>query len=210
MRTLSLIALACLSVFALPAAAQYKWTAPNGVVTYSDLPPPVGTVATTLATPTKSDEDATLGAALRAAATRFPVVLYTSNECAPCRVARTHLNRRGVPFAERTVRDGADAAAFRQIGFTENEFPALSVGRERTQGFEAGAWDQLLDAAGYPKSATLPPSYRAPPARSLAATPARPAPLPSADATEADRPPRRRPAPVQATAPAPGTPALRF
>jgi len=217
MRTSSLIALACLAAFSLPAAAQYKWTAPNGVVTYSDLPPPVGVQAATLSTARSPDESVTVPPALRAAVSKFPVVLYTTNDCSPCQVARTHLTRRGVPFSERTVRTGADATAFKRLGFSDNEFPALTVGRERTSGFEAGDWDRLLDAAGYPKTAALPPSYRPPPAQSLAGATRRPAPNPSLDAAEtADAgddstpAPRRRPAPAQAAAPTPATPAVRF
>jgi glutaredoxin len=217
MRTLSFIALACLAALSLPAAAQYKWTAPNGVVTYSDLPPPAGTSVSTLSTAKSPDEEVAVPAALRAAVSKYPVVLYTTNECAPCQVARSHLSKRGVPFSERTVRTGADATAFKKLGFTDNEFPALTVGRERSSGFEAGEWDRVLDAAGYPKTAALPPSYRPPPAQSLAGAARRPAPRPASDTAEATEAgddaaatQRRRPAPVQATAPAPNTPAVRF
>ena len=31
--------------------------------------------------------------------------------------------------------------------------PALKVGNQRVRGFEAGAYDNLLDLAGYPKTA---------------------------------------------------------
>jgi hypothetical protein len=35
--------IAVLALFALPAAAQWKWRDPSGHVQYSDLPPPLGT-----------------------------------------------------------------------------------------------------------------------------------------------------------------------
>jgi hypothetical protein len=39
-RTLALALALC--ALAAPAAAQYKWVAPNGAITYSDQPPPPG------------------------------------------------------------------------------------------------------------------------------------------------------------------------
>ena len=221
MRTPRFVALVALAVFALPAAAQFKWTAANGVVTYSDLPPPPGVGEVTSLSPTGApgDAGASLPAGLREASSKHPVVLYTTRDCAPCQQARGHLARRGIPFAERTVRTAADAEAFKQLGFTENTFPSLAVGRARSSGFEATDWDRSLDAAGYPKQSTLPPSYRPPPAQALAPPPARrPAALaesgdPDARAESGDAPRdgvRRRPTPVTANAPPPNQPAIRF
>ncbi len=159
---------------AAPAAAQYKWVGPGGEVTYSDRPPPSGTHAVsvgTMSAPARRD-DAGLPAALRDPAAKHPVVLYTSSDCAPCQQARAHLSKRGVPFAERTIATGADADAFQRAGFQEASVPALGVGRERSVGYEASAWDRLLDAAGYPKSSMLPASYRPPAPAPLAAPPA--------------------------------------
>lgn len=218
MRTPSLIVVAALATLAAPAAAQYKWTAANGIVTYSDLPPPPGvTGVTTLSATRAPDDSAQIPASLRDAASKYPVVLYTTNECAPCQQARSHLARRGIPFSERTVKTTGDADAFKRLGFTDNTFPALTVGRERTSGFEAGEWDRSLDAAGYPKTSTLPPSYRSPPAQALApAAPRRPAGTATAAADSAERGDaandgvRRRPTPVSASAPPPAQPAIRF
>ena len=218
MRTPSFIVLAALTALAAPAAAQYKWTGANGVVNYSDLPPPPGVAGVTTLSPVRAPDDgAQIPAGLRDAASKHPVVLYTTSDCAPCQQARSHLARRGIPFAERTVKTTADAEAFRRLGFTENSFPSLSVGRERTSGFEAGEWDRTLDAAGYPKTAALPPSYRSPPAQALApAAPRRPAPAPASDGANPDAQAdagdgvRRRPTPVTASAPPPREPAVRF
>lgn len=163
------LALPTLMLVAAPAAAQYKWVAPNGAVTYSDQPPPPGVDGHALDMKTAvRSEDGGVPAALRDATTKHPVVLYTTPDCMPCRQARAHLSKRGVPFVERTVSSSADAQSFRKAGFTENTFPAMSVGRERSVGFEAGDWNQLLDAAGYPKNSMLPPSFRQTPAKPLA------------------------------------------
>lgn len=173
MRTPDLAAILAASVvvaFAAPAAAQYKWVGAGGQVHYSDQPPPAGVSGVLLDTRATSPRDEPQApVALRNAATKHPVVLYTTADCAPCQQARSHLAKRGIPFAERTVKSAGDADAFRRAGFGDNSFPSVSVGRERSVGYESADWDRLLDAAGYPKTSMLPPSYKQPPARGLAA-----------------------------------------
>lgn len=183
---------AALIVATLSGAAHaqpYRHVAADGRVTYSDIPPagiaaspraaagsrqPVASAAAS-GRATASDEDApgadgrlaALPYAVRSAASRHPVVLYTSADCAPCMEARTHLSRRGIPFTERQVSTGADVTALRQRGFAGDGFPAVSIGAQRLTGFDAGAWGRLLDAAGYPKISALPSGWRAPAARPL-------------------------------------------
>ncbi len=173
MRTPELAAalILCLAA-ASPAAAQYKWVGPDGEVTYSDQPPPAGLKGVALGAPQPAArrDDGGVPAALRGAATRYPVVLYTTTDCTPCQQARGHLSKRGIPFSERTVASSADVEAYRRAGFGDSAFPALTVGRERSVGFEAGEWDRLLDAAGYPRTSVLPPSYRPQPATGMAAS----------------------------------------
>lgn len=164
--------LALCALAAGPAAAQYKWIAPNGAITYSDQPPPPGMNghALGMATPARGD-DGGLPAGLRDAVSKYPVTLYTTADCGPCQDARTHLSKRGVPFTEKTVGTPKDVEQFRKSGFAENSFPSLAVGRERTQGFEAGDWNRLLDAAGYPKTSVMPASWRPSPAQPAAGGP---------------------------------------
>jgi hypothetical protein len=159
-------------LLATPAAAQYKWQTPEGTTVYSDVPPPAG--ARLLKDPVGQEKpDATLPDAasdstpsvelpygLKIVNGKFPVVLYTSPECAPCAAARQHLVTRGIPFAEKSVVTSADFEVFKTRGFNENSFPAMAVGREKTVGFESGAYDRLLDGAEYPRSSRLPPNYR--------------------------------------------------
>jgi len=179
------IVAALVGALATPAAlAQYKWVGASGTVTYSDLPPPPGVQATTLArkgsTAAAGEAPLTpeggLAGAVRTAATKYPVVLYTTRDCAPCQQARAHLQQRGVPFAERTIESQQDAQAFKQLGFTEPSVPAIAVGRERMTGFEPEQWRRLLDAAQYPASSKLPAGYRAAPAQRLASNAVRSAP----------------------------------
>lgn len=172
------LALACLMAAALPAAAQFKWIGPDGQVNYSDRPPPAdarpaaGREAAASATgagpatvPVAGNDaersNAALPYAARTAASRHPAVLYAAPDCPPCATARAHLTRRGVPYSERTITTAADADAMKRLGFSDTGLPALTVGASRTQGYEAGAWDKLFDAAGYPKSSPLPPSWKA-------------------------------------------------
>ena len=163
-----LVAACLLSTLVAPALAQYKWVSAGGTVTYSDLPPPAGITAQTLSrTGLVKRDEAALPTGLASAAGKYPVVLYTTRDCAPCQQARALLVKRGVPFTEKTVQTQADADAFKRIGFEQPAFPAMSVGRERTTGLQTDDWERLIDAAGYPKSASLPPGYRHPPAQSL-------------------------------------------
>lgn len=163
-----LVAACLLSTLVAPALAQYKWVSAGGTVTYSDLPPPAGITAQTLSrTGLVKRDEAALSTSLASAAGKYPVVLYTTRDCAPCQQARALLVKRGVPFTEKTVQTQADADAFKRIGFEQPAFPAMSVGRERTTGLQTDDWERLIDAAGYPKSASLPPGYRHPPAQSL-------------------------------------------
>ena len=204
------LALPTLMLAAAPAAAQYKWIAPGGAVTYSDQPPPPGIDGQAMNTRAAARSDAGgVPAGLRDATSKYPVVLYTTPDCTPCQQARAHLAKRGVPFLERTVSSSADSDSFRKAGFTENTFPAMSVGRERSVGFEAGGWNQLLDVAGYPKSSMLPPSFKQTPAKPMVDT-GRASPTAGAAGTDSDR---TRPASaVRADAPPPPRPAnaLRF
>ena len=109
-----------------------------------------------------------LPAALGRVARSFPVVLYVTDDCNPCELGRKLLVERGVPYVERKVSAMADVEAFRRLGFGEVGFPSISVGRERSTGFDSQAWVRLLDAAGYPAESMLPAGWRPPAATALA------------------------------------------
>lgn len=188
-----------------PSNAPIKWVDANGRVHYSDrqpMPDAQGRVVRTQSISARpqasSIGDPTLPWALRSAAARYPVTLYTSPECEPCQLAREHLARRGVPYTEKSVKDAAGIKVFHALGFEKALFPSLSIGPERLVGFESTGWDRALDATGYPKSSMLPakrdPRTLAPmhgetatrtPAAPAAATDA-PAPAPQ-DATASNR-----------------------
>lgn len=166
----SLILLA-LGTLVLPAPAQYKWRTAEGTTVYSDVPPPTGArlmnerAVQQPVPPAADSSDAgsagvELPYELKLVNAKFPVALYTAPECAPCAAARQHLAARGVPFSEKSIVTSADFDAFKTRGFSENSFPAITVGREKAVGFEAGVYDRLLTAAGYPRTSKLPATYR--------------------------------------------------
>ncbi|MCD6680986.1 MAG: glutaredoxin family protein [Burkholderiaceae bacterium] len=151
--------------FAAPPAsrAPLKWVDAAGHVHYSDRQPSpealgrgtsTQTVAARPAAP--SIGDPTLPWALRSAAARYPVTLYTTPDCEPCALAREHLAQRGVPYTEKRVNDAADLKTFHAFGFEKALFPSVSIGPEKFSGFESIGWDRALDATGYPRSSMLP------------------------------------------------------
>jgi glutaredoxin len=111
---------------------------------------------------------------------RYPVTLYTSNNCLPCDNGRQLLQQRGVPYAERRVTTEDDAMALeRAVG--GRTVPALTIGAQPLRGLSETDWTAYLDAAGYPRVSKLPRNWPAAPVLPLAekATPARPAPDPT-------------------------------
>ena len=144
--------------------AQYKYVGADGTVTYSDRPAPpdaksVSGIRSSGVLVTAPNEE--LPFAVKQAATKYPITIYTTAECAPCAAIKQHLGKRGVPFSEKTLRSAADMTAFKNLGFAEQSLPAITVGSQKQNGFEASALDGLLDIAGYPKSAKLPANYTA-------------------------------------------------
>ena len=200
-----LLAIACASVLlaaGVQAQSVYRIVGPDGRVSFTDRPPekvskgtrveggPPGAAASSAA--------AALPYRLRQPATRFPVVLYTGVDCAPCVNGRNLLINRGVPFTERTIASNDDIDALKSIA-GDAGLPLLTLGAQQLKGFSDTEWSQYLDAAGYPKTSELPPSYQRPPAtplvtRSNSVTPSNTVPKPEL----------ARPAPAAPASP-PGT-----
>jgi glutaredoxin len=64
-----------------------------------------------------------------------------------------YLNKRGIPFSEKSVKTNEEIEALRQLqGGGEVAVPVLQVGEKTIKGFLDTRWANLLDAAGYPKS----------------------------------------------------------
>lgn len=168
--TTSFFVLALLMAAGAAHAQLYKWVGADGKVTYSDVPPPK-----TARQIEQKDLDkggsgidtAGLPYALAQAARNHPVTLYTGDQCAPCDDGRKYLQQRGIPFAEKTVTTNEDSARLKQVS-NDTRLPVVTIGRDKQNGFEAGAWGTALSAAGYPETSMLPKAYRQPAAQAAA------------------------------------------
>jgi len=151
MRRLSLLALTLISATAF--AQTYRWVDPaTGKTMITDTPPPrtIQQVRKTAAGPAS---DGVQSVTVRRAAENFPVTLYTSADCTTeCKNARDLLNRRGVPFTEKMIQKPEDFAELKAL-VGEAFVPSIKVGGQSQKGFEQGAYNNLLDLAGYPSTA---------------------------------------------------------
>lgn len=177
------------------AHAQYKYVGPDGRVIYSDTPPPAnvkGAQKKDLAVGAPSvSGGSNLPFPLQQASRSFPVTLYTAANCAGCDAGKAYLNKRGIPFSEKTVKSNEDIEILKQISGATS-VPVIIIGSTKQSGFDANAWGDSLDAAGYPKTSALPPGYRQ--TAAVSAAPEAPAPKPQ---------PKPEAAPVSTTEPAP-------
>nr|WP_315489194.1 glutaredoxin domain-containing protein [uncultured Rhodoferax sp.] len=189
---------ALLCALGAQAQAVYRIVGPDGKVTFSDKPPAnaqQGKIATTGVGAAAASSNSNLPFELRQVTTKYPVVLYTSAQCAPCDSGRALLTSRGVPFNERTIITNEDRAALqRQMGDTS--LPYLTIGGQRVRGLSESEWTQYLDAAGYPKTSALPAGYKN-------AAPSPLVPLPTG--TPAPKAPEKAAAASEPVAPPPPT-----
>ena len=193
------------------SAQVYRIVGPDGKVTFSDKPPadPQARpqIAPSVAMPAAAGAGGggTLPFELRTVAGRYPVTLYTGENCGPCTAARNFLNARGIPYTERTVSTNEDIAALRRLA-GDARVPFLTIGSQQVQGFSDGEWTHYMDAAGYPKTSQLPPGYRNPSPAPLVAV-QQPQRRPEAT-QQAQQPPQVQ---MPSTEPAPSNPAgIRF
>ena len=162
-RTLPCVMALLLATAAWPALAQFKVVQPDGGVTYTDRPPASGNAKVTalgrLGSGTPVDDS--LPADLRQTMQRYPVVLYSTQDCQPCDAGRRLLQQRGVPYTERRVVSEEDAQALERVAGGRT-VPALTIGAQPVRGFSDTEWLAYLDAAGYPRESRLPPGWKPP------------------------------------------------
>jgi glutaredoxin len=74
----------------------------------------------------------------------LPVVIYTSNDCRWCGVAKEYLSRRGVPYTEKNVEfdEAAGMEAMRLAG--QRRTPVIAVGSQVIVGFQRRELDAAL------------------------------------------------------------------
>jgi glutaredoxin len=198
-RLAATIALAVIPAL-VPAQGIYRIVGPDGRVTFSDKPPASSEKATALSPSGRSTQGGASGDLpfeLREAMNRYPVTLYTGDNCEACGAARNLLNSRGVPYTERTIITTQDIEALKRLGM-EAMVPTATIGGQRLKGYSEGEWSGYLDAAGYPKTSRLPPSYRNPapgPLAPIAEAPPAPAARPTGPAATPSAPPPPGPTP---------------
>ena len=186
------------------AQQVYRIVGSDGKVSFSDQPPPANStakVASTATSPVASSGAAggALPYELRQVANKYPVTLYTGDNCGPCTSARSMLTSRGIPFTEKTVSTQEDVKALQRLS-GDTSLPFASIGGQQLNGFSDTEWTQFLNAAGYPATSVLPPSYRLVAATPLVVAAAAAAPSPAAVSSASVRPaaPTRSPAPAAA------------
>lgn len=152
---IALLTAALLTCTLSSAQTTYRWIdKATGQTVFSDQPPPPGAKAVMAQKGDERSGEAPLPYATRQAAEKFPVTLYTSANCLEvCKQARDLLNARGTPFSERLLKSEEDFAELAGKLGNEASIPCLFVGQQNFKGFETGAWNNLLDLAGYPKTA---------------------------------------------------------
>lgn len=204
---LSALSALLLTLVAAPSAmAQYKVIGPDGKVTYTDRPPTSSQAQVQMISPNGAvgggAELASLPAALRQSASRYPVTLYAAKNCPPCDTGRDLLVQRGIPFAEKRVETSADLEAYARFSGART-LPLLTVGSQQIKSGSLNDWNSYLDAAGYPKTSVLPGNYRRPLPTPMAGNALPPGAIPAS---------APGPAPENQTAPAPSgnTPNIRF
>jgi glutaredoxin len=146
------------------AQQVYRIVGPDGKVTFSDQAPPAASTAKVSAAngrPAAGVAVASLPFELKQVASKYPVTLYSGDNCVPCGAGRSLLTSRGIPFTERTVTTAEDAQALQRLS-GDASLPFLTIGSQQLKGFSDAEWTQFLNAAGYPTSSVLPTSYRAP------------------------------------------------
>ena len=141
-------------------AQMYKWVDAQGKVHFSDKPPPATAkqVQTKVESSSNSVSTTNLPADLAAAVKKNPVTLYTTATCAPCNSGRALLKQSGIPFNERTINTQDDVNKLKQVT-GDNQLPVMVINQSKFKSFDATAWKEALNAAGYPDTNKLPKDY---------------------------------------------------
>lgn len=164
-----IVVLLCCSLAGLAQAGElFRWVDSEGKVHYTDQPPPASAkkVEEKKLRSGSTIDTSEMPYALQQAIKKSPVVLYATDCGEPCTQARNHLAQRGIPFTTKNPQaTPADAEALVKL-VGAKYVPVLVVGSAVSKGYEKGAWDTALDAAGYPKNVKMKKA---------------PAPAPSAD-----------------------------
>lgn len=154
MKSLAIVILLGLVTIA-HAAQVYEWVDEKGVKQYTQQPPPPSVknvIQRRLVTSVVETRGPSYS--MQQAMKNFPVTLYITDCGDPCKSARVHLARRGIPFTEKNPQKPEETDHFRKLTGGGMEVPLLLIGELRTiKGYLASEWDAAFDQAGYPSIA---------------------------------------------------------
>jgi glutaredoxin len=145
-----------LILFALPAVGGevYRWTDAQGGIHYSDQPPPTSAKNAAQKNYKAAKAEGGFSSEMQQAKLKNPVTLYTTATCGVhCERAKTHLARRGIPYASKDPSTSVEANQALRAGGANPVVPTLMIGNEKLEGYSKDAWDAALDKAGYPPAA---------------------------------------------------------
>lgn len=205
MNRIFLLIVAVVAAGTVQAAQLYRWVDDQGRVEWRDTPPPATAKKVERRTVGGSVIETTaLPYSVQQAAKNFPLTLYTTDCGDSCSKARAHLNRRGLPFAEKNPEE--DIEGYKKLTGGSLGVPTLFVGREALKGYQEEQWDAALDTAGYPRSvAGARPQAPKPAAKPAPVKP----PVPAPDATPTAAGTAAPPAPPSAPRAPPPPPAAQ-
>lgn len=147
----------------------YRSIDKDGKVHYGDSPLQDSEDVTQLKLGNEPTPDENLPYETQRAKQNFPVTLYTFPTCgSACQMAREFLQKRGIPFTEKSLTKKEEIDAFHKDS-GDSKMPSAAIGKTWVKGFLAEQWSKELDFAGYPASViTYRPSR---PASSVQPTP---------------------------------------
>ncbi len=153
MRIILILVAALLVVPGAAVAAQklYKWVDGQGNVSYHDRPPAPDSGYRVEEKRVENRGEGSSEGDANEAAQKFPVVLYTVPKCASCDNARTHLQKRKVPFTEKNAESDVKVQTELKAKAGAMSVPTILVGSKVMNGYMDGFPDGELDQAGYPK-----------------------------------------------------------
>ncbi|MFQ6023129.1 MAG: glutaredoxin domain-containing protein [Acidiferrobacterales bacterium] len=148
------------AVLLLPVAhgvKLYKWVDQDGNVTYHDRPPPTDSKYRVESKNFKVGGSPVANANAAGAITeKYPVVLYSTPQCASCDLARAYLDKRKVPFTDKNVEGNQELLKELKDKTGALTVPTIIVGSKVMKGYLESLLEGELDAAGYPKPETAP------------------------------------------------------
>lgn len=163
-------ALAFAAAIAQAQSTVYRWVDKDGKVQFTDTPPPKeATGITERQMGGGAVDEGQVPFATQIAARRFPVTLYSADDCEPCAQGRALLAKRGVPFSEKNAQKNQENADAVKAAIGVLEVPVLMVGTNTVKGFGEDSWNSALDQAGYAR--TRLPGQPGPKASDAAAPP---------------------------------------